>query len=532
MSTRNVRWQVGIRWNGSSYTDESARLISATGNYAVNAPGTPTVAGSGIVSQCTLVLNNYDDRYSANNPAADLYAYTNYGKYHHTWMYLNVSIDGGSNYYRIFSGVIAAMTEIGPTPGEASTVSIDCRDFCELYLNTRQSTATADMVTLYESGATELDIIEQFLDDAGLAESNYGWITHTTGVHGFDSTPEAGERGMFIIPVAWMDDESPIEECWGIAAACGGWFYNDVWSTTQPYFRYRNASHWALEAISTSGPDNEIRRSLGDYQGLQLSYDHTELYKEVTVEWASRKVGSTDVVWEPEEPIVVPAAGTKTVTAAFRTPVHSLDTLSYSASSHGGIDISADVSDDLASATPYAQRLELTFTNAHATYAAVLKNVQLTGKPIEGGPEGEVTKTSDNSFWSGRVAKRRAMRSSVWVQTESHADVLANMLMDVHEQPVAVYSLRGVKGDPQRKLGQKVRIYDSITFDTANEKAYITSMDFTLSGAGFYQNITAMDSEAIGYRYAETDPGYFVMGTNRISINSGDAGTNRGRLFY
>lgn len=525
MPTRDIRWQVGIRWDGSSYTDESDRLITATMNYQVSAPGTPTVSGGGIVSQCTLILNNNDRRYSSNNPDSDLYAYTNYGEYHHREMYVNVSIDGGSNYYRRFSGVIAQITEVTPTPFEAGTVTIDCRDYSELFLNTRSSTTMADMVDLYESGATEVDVITQFLSDVGLSSSNFAFATGTAG---------AGERGTFVVPLAWMDDESPIEECWAVAAACGGWFYNDVWSTAQPYFRYKNASHWALASISTSAPDNELRRENSDYAGLQITYDHNELFKEVTVEYSARKVGSADIIWEPENPIIVPAGGTKTVTAVFRTPVYAILSLSYSAATAGGIDISAAVSDDLGSATAYAQRVELTFTNSHATYAAVLKNVVMTGKPVEGGPEGERTQESTHSYWTGRTfgLKKRAIRSNVWLQTETQADVLANMLVDVHEQPAAVYTLAGLLGDPLRKLGQKIRIYDDTAFDTANEKAYIVSLDESVGRNGYRQNIVAMDSEAIGYRYAETDPTYFVLGTNRISTSAADAGSNRGLCFY
>lgn len=267
---------------------------------------------------------------------------------------------------------------------------------------------------------------------------------------------------------------------------------------------------------------------------MQVAYDHNELFKEVTVEWSARKVGSADVIWEPENPIIVPADGTKTVTAVFRTPVYGITSLTYSAATSGGIDISAAVSDDLSSATAYAQRVEVTFTNTHTTYAAVLKNVVMTGKPVEGGPEGERSYSSSHSYWSARTdgLKKRSVRSNIWLQTEPQADVLANMLMDVHEQPAATYTISGVRGDPRRKLGQKIRIYDEPAFDTANEKAYIVALDATLGRNGFWQNITAMDSEAIGYRYAETDPTYFVMGTNRISTSAADAGSNRGRLFY
>ena len=519
MSTRDIRWQLYIKWDGSNYVDESSRLISATGNYAINAPGTPTVAGSGIISQCTLMLGNHDGRYSTNNAAG--YVYLNggsFGKYHHREMYLNVSIDGGSNYHRVFSGVIVEINEIAPTPGEAGTVAIDCRDYSELFLNTRVSTPTNAVVSLYTGDSTESDVIEAFMGQDG--------IGLTTGGGGLTL-----DAGMFVVPFAWMDDESPIEECWNVASAAGGWFYADVWSESQPAFVYRNAQHWVTAAISTSAPDNELRRENGDYRQLQVKYDHSELYRDVTVEWSARKVGSTDTVWEPEEPIIVPASSSKTVTATFRTPVYDIETLTYSAATSGGIDISGSVSHALG--TEYAQRVDVTFTNAHATYAAILKNVVMTGKPIEGGPDGEITTESSHAHWADVTTglKKRAIRSSLWVQTETHADVLSQMLADVHEAPAAVYTITGVLGDPQRKLGQKLRLYDDTAFDTANEKAYITSLDFSLGLTGYMQNITAIDSEVM-YAYTESDPGYFVIDTNRISINSGDAGSNRGRLFY
>lgn len=515
MATRDVRWELYIEWDGTNPVDESSRLLSATGNYRINAPGTPTISGGGIVSQCTLILNNYDRRYSTNNAEGYIYNHgSSFGKYHHKEMYLNVSIDGGSNYYRIFSGVVVEINEIAPTVGEAGTVAIDCRDYSELYLDQRASTATADMLTLYNGDSTESDVIEQFLTDMGLG--------------GGSLTLDAG---MFSVPVAWMDDESPIEECWNVAAAAGGWFYADTWEEAQPAFVYRNAQHWVTAAISTSNPDNELHRDAGDFQQLQVKYDHSELYRDVTVEWASRKVASTDTIWEPEDAIIIPADSEKTVTATFRTPVYDIETLTYSAATAGGIDISADVSAVLG--TEYAQRVDITWTNAHTTYAAILKNVIMTGKPIEGGPDGESTTESSHTYWSGVTSglKKRALRSNVWVQTETHAEVLSQMLADIHEQPAAMYTITGVKGDPERKLGQKLRLYDDTAFDTANEKMYIIGLDFSLGLSGYMQNITAIDSEVM-YAYTETDPAYFVMGTNRISINSGDAGTNRGRLFY
>jgi len=528
MATRDIRWQLGIDWNSdgsyvSAETTELAnRLITATGNYRINAPGTPTVAGGGIVSQCTLILNNYDGRYSTNDPDSYIFnAGSSNGKYHHAPMFLKVSIDGGSNYHSVFAGVVVNMTEVGPTPNEASTVTIDCRDYSEKYLNQRSSTLIESMASLYANGATESDLIEQFLDDAGISNL-------------------IADPGMFVVPFGWMDDESCIEECWSLASACGGWFYANVWdSASIEEFVYKNAQHWIGETISTSAPDNQLRRQDGDYQAIQITHDHNELFNEVTVEWSSRVVDSEGVVWEPEQPIFVPANGTKSVTAIFRTPVYDISTLTYSAATSGGIDISSSVSDDLSSATKYAQRIEITFTNSHTTYAAVLKNVKLTGKPVVGGPDGESTNTASPSavaaYWDNgtRLGKKRALRSNVWLQTAVQSETLSAMLVDVHELPTAFYTLSGVKGDPRRTLGQKIQIYDEPAFSAVSEKAYIIGLDFTLGQNGFLQNIQAIDSEAL-YAYIESSPGYFELGTSRIATGDGstDSGSDRGRLFY
>lgn len=509
----NVRWQFYVKWDDVSFVEETDRIISIDYDTKMAKPGANTVGGSGIVSRINVNLANYDGRYSTNKPSGYIYTHTgSFGKYLNREVYLNVSIDGGSNYFRIFSGVIVDISEETPKPRQPSIAVMVCHDYSALYLNRRVSTTQEALRSLHFNISTESEVIKQFLSDVGLTLSNYDV-----------------DSGIFVIPFAWMDDESVIEEVWSIASACGGWFYNDIWDESQPKFVYKNAYHWNGESISTSAPNNVFNRSNGDFTDLSVSYNFDQLFKDVTVEWAGRKINAEDVIWEPENRIIVPANGTKTVTARFQYPVYSITGLSFGASTSGGIDITSAVS--CAYGTKYAQTVDITFTNSHTTYAAVLKDVKLSGKPVTGGPDGENKSESSHSYWSDHAEKNKALRTNIWIQTDVHSSVLSQMYSSIHGAPAAYYSLKGLAGDPRRKLGQKIRIYDDTAFDASNEVGYIVELSARISKSGFRQNIVVIDSEVL-YDYIDTDPGYFVIGTNRISTTSGDSGSNRGRLFY
>ncbi|MCA9835235.1 MAG: hypothetical protein KC435_14890, partial [Thermomicrobiales bacterium] len=91
----------------------------------------------------------------------------------------------------------------------------------------------------------------------------------------------------------------------------------------------------------------------------------------------------------------MPADDSVSVTATFRQPAYSISGISYTAATVGGIDITSDVTATFA--TQNAQRAEVTFTNANTTYAARLHDVTISGVPITGGPDGEVTATSSDT---------------------------------------------------------------------------------------------------------------------------------------
>ena len=106
MAGRVVGARFWVDWDfNGSYTEETTYLISASGDMRLVPPGAGLVNASGIISQMTVRLRNSAGRYSPQRTDGALYADIRDGKSYHAPCYLEVTIDGGSNYSRVFTGV-------------------------------------------------------------------------------------------------------------------------------------------------------------------------------------------------------------------------------------------------------------------------------------------------------------------------------------------------------------------------------------------------------------------------------------------
>lgn len=494
---RTIAYRIWIDWDfDGTYTNESAYLVQATGDLALSPPADFLAAGRGIVDRCQLELRNPSGRFSALNTSSPLYSAIQSGQAYHAPMYIEVSIDGGgSNYYRVFTGVCKIPQEAGLTVREGPIVRLDCRSRDELLLQRRFSTDLSTFQAWHDDGYNEGQIISAILTAAGI----------TTGT--------AIDPGLVRLDWAWLDDESVLEEIWALAAACGGRFYCDPDGT----MRYENATHWL--AHSASG--ETLTRA--DYdQGLELAYTDDDLYNVVTVEAASRYAAPDDVLWESEEPVMIPPSGSKAVTARLRQPAYTA-VVSYTAAAAGGENLASYIS---VTATYYAQRVELSIANSNPYWAAYLRPLQIVGRPVQGGPTQEesrdsATHGSNGAFFTTRGGRTRSMRSNPYVQSRAQAGMLALFLLHQSEYPRLTYRLRGVLGRPQRRLGDRVTISDSSVM-SANRDVFLVGIRWRLTPNGFQQDLEGIDAAAL-YPY-QTD-GYFVVGTNTLSATSK-------RIFY
>ena len=479
---RAIAARFWVAWDGSNYVSEAANLLSATGQCRYSAWGSGSLTGRGVTDQMTVTLANSDGRYSPLNTGSAIYANISGGGAYHRPCYFEVSVNGGGAYTRVFTGVIKIPKEQGSAFGSMPTVTIDCRSLDELYLNKRVSTTQSTFLALNAAGATEADIITQWLSDAGIASTDV-------------------DDGLVSIPWAWMDDESPIEDMWALAAAAGGRFY----ASADGIFKYENAQHLLFSPHSVS----QQTYTQADYKKLLVWYDDADLYSDVTIEVSGRIVEGTDVLWEPEEDVFIPAGATKTLTAQFRYPAYSIDAVNFAAASSGGKDLTASVT--VTDATYYAQRAEIEITNASA-YGAYLDDVNITGRPIIGGPRQDETAAVVASFWSGRALRNRRIGGNAYVQTAAHGQMMAQMLRDWLDTPKLMFRLENALGVAGRRLGDRITINDSSVMASSVD-AFVTAVSFTYTNKGWFQTIEAVEAASL-FPYAAAE--YFVIGTHTI----------------
>lgn len=489
----NVYARVKVWWNGATDSDETNYLVRASGSARFNPPGEAILSGRGMVDDMTVTLRNPAGRYSPLLTTGTLYASISGGGYYQRKVTFEVSIDGGSNYTTIFTGVVKTLQESGTSSKAAPEIVLTCRSTDDKALQRKYTSTRAGMAQRYDEGWTEAQIMGAFLTAIGYTVT----------------TDYVLDPGLFVIPWSWTDDESVLEEMWQLAAACGGRFY----CGPDGKFYYENATHWLGHSSSAETLDTN------DFGRLLVKYDDANLFNSVTVEVSPRQVAASDVLWEPDEDIVIPAGTTKNVVAKLRTPVYAVDAINWAATTAGGVDITSDVS---LSETQYAQRLTLAFTNGNATYAAHIRGLQVIGQAVVGAPSVEESATSTDGFWTGRDGRNRSLRGNPYIQSRPQAAMLAAMLCDWQDTPRLVFQLQGCPGKPTRALGQRITIGDSNSL-SSNRDAFITGLSWRYGVEGFLQDIEAVD--ATNY-YPET--AYFVIGTNVL----GASGAGTAPIFY
>jgi len=497
-----------------TYTDESAYLISADGGMRLANPEDSITSGRGIVDSASITLDNATGRFSPLNTASAITADIANGGAYHIPMYLRVSVDGVPNYSRVFTGVLKIPSEFGATSRQHPTVTFECRSWDEVILQQRVSTLQSAFVAIYDDGYTEEQIIAKWLTDAGMTDG----VEFTS--QAFGGTPTL-DPGLWVIPWAWLDDESPITDIWQLAAAAGGRFYADP----DGVFRYENAAHW----LYAPHPTSQATLTKDDFQTLTPWYDDGELYKAVEVEIAPRELLDSSVIWKADIVETIPANSSRTIVARMRQPAYAITTpvqsTDWVAITSGGTDISSSVSIVL---TKYAQRVSLEITNAHATQAANLVVLQLRGQAVDGARRGSESKTSTNAFWVkgvrtnwGRTGRTRSLSSNPYIQSSAQGAMLAEFLRDRMELPRLNFKLSNVNGIPARRLGDRLTVTDADVM-TSSRDFFLTEISFRLGREGFRQDYVGIDATTL-YPYSSS---YFIINTNALHASAS------ARVFY
>ncbi len=502
---------VYVLWDGVNWTDESANVVTASGELALVAPASAITSPAGTTDRLTLTLRNPDNRYSTLVSSSALYAYIVAGLAYQAPVYVNITVNGAE--IRLFTGVLKLSSEQILGALAAPQVTFDVRSRDELLLNQRLSTAQGDFTAWADAPLTEADLIVAWLSAAGMVDGE-DFVTRAYCVaHTLDLGLATIDQGRFTIPWAWLDDEAVTEEIWRLAAACGGRLYTNEWGI----FHYENMAHWALDDSTPTAIDD------GAYVVLDVNYEDNDLYSSVTVEIAGREFGESAILWQPDAKLSVPPGGSITITAKLNQPVYGPYSVTYNAITPGARDISGDVSIDT---TGYAQHVDLTFSNANADHMALLRNVALIGVPVDSLRAEEVTQVSSNAFWTGKHGRNRRLSGNPYIQNRAQAQMLAEFLRDRSETPHTLYTVSGA-ALPAVPLGGKISLNDTHGMSIAHT-ALIIARSWSFGPAGFAETVKALDALNLYLYAAPTSPSYFVIGTSTLGALSATPGV----LFY
>lgn len=505
---RVIGCRVWFDWDfNGSFTEETANLVRCSGDSRFNPPEANLFASSGIVDKASIELRNAAGRYSPLNTGGALYASIQNGGAYHVPCYVETTIDGGGSWQRVFTGITQIPRETGRTYDGMPTVQFECKGRDELLRQVRRSTSQSDFRSRADAGLNEAELITAYLQAEGLSSGDY-----------------AIDSGTVVIPWAWLDDESPLEDMWQMAAAAGGRLYVDA----DGKWRYENMQHWLRSPHQTS----QQTYTNADWQRLEAYYDDNELYSRVTVEYASRQVDEQTVLWEPDEVVQVPAGGSRVITATFNSPAWSAPLTAWRAASVGGTDITASVT---VTAAFSAQRATLTIANGHATMAATIYPFQILAQAATGGPSADEERNTwddgvNSAFYTNRGQRNRSLRGNVYIQSRAQAGTLAQFLLDRYEQPRLKYRIDGLLGNGARRPGDRVTIND-VSVMSAGRAAMVLAVRWRYGETSYLMDVEAMDAANL-YTYAGTSPSYFIIGGAGVGNQLGAAHANRGRIFY
>lgn len=507
-AVRTVCVELLIGWGLSAWpsdwaaeaTDETDRLLSC--NWSRRLSYEPLRPGTGEVARLTLVLDNRDQRYSPFNTGGALYSdlldsTTTTGgstvEYPKLWqipvrlrMGFN-DADNGDEFITVFSGII---------DGEAS----------ELY------GVQGDRLTLtvLDRGAVLLR-----LKDSTELKTNWRvdeWIRFLCATVG---GIEGGsyDHGFAVVPYAWLDDENVYKDAQMAAASEGGHFFFDETGLPQ----YKNVLWWLTDSDCTS---SQWTFTTARFVDFSPTYSWDTVGTGVVVEYEGRYPAGQQSLYRSDETITVLSNDTTEILAKFSYPAEEVYTPDdWQAISAGGIDLRPIV--NLTLSDIYAQRCTVTFRNdAGWEYQEVgfVPAFEITGRAIIGSQPKEIIRDVASPLIPYTVQSR--VSGNPWIQTETQAQLLAELIADRMQYPRITYSVNA-KAVPWLQLGDKVTLSASDVL-TDTRDGHITGLSFSWQpDSAFTMRVDVVDDDGL-FEYED----YFIIGTSKYGTGAG-----KGRFY-
>lgn len=497
---RNLSFSVLFDWDNSGNFDfdETDYVVSVGGDESMSPPGEGAFSGNGYVTEISVSLVNTGGRFSVNNSLSPLFSYINNGGFLQRKVIVGITLDGLSTV--LFRGYVKSIDEEIHTTSKVGTVNVKCRSQDDIYKGMQSSSLASITKNVLFEQYDESEIIKRILEAAGLVDN----IHFRSQAY---SNPTL-DRGLFVIPYFWLDKESPIEDCWLLANACSGRFF---YNANDGLLYYKNAFEYGKERGGTS------QATLTESNVADFTYESIDqdLIESVSVTARPRYITDTQEIWTSEKPIRIYPSETITIDADINNPIVEYNSNSYTLTSASGQLVTSGIT---VVPTVYSQSIKFQVTNS-TNRLLFLRNFTVLGRQLEPLDNIDYARTSSSSFWSTRNGSEKKINANAYVQTFAQAKSLGDIVLDRQSQFSPKMRVSRYKGSTVLKLGDRVTV--NITNRVPTSEFIITSVKWSLSSSGFYQDFELLKADGL---YGLSTTSYFIIGTHKETDNK--------KLFY
>lgn len=494
MAARLIDIAVFFMWDGVSYTEETANLISANGTLEMVAPGESFLSSKQVIQRASITLANNALRYSIENASSPIYAYIADGALYQRKCQIRFKEGAGGSWENVFTGYIKLPTY----DYVRNTVTFAVWDIGEIL---RQKFSTGMLQDYLEH-----EIVAYYLALAGLTDGvDYISPAYADANPG---TTETIEYSTTPVPFSWLDDEPVVSEIVDIAQSSGSRFYVDQ----DGLVHYERNTFWLGAPGYT--PETLDATNLGEFT---TQYDDKAFYDAITVEYTEREPGAgSEELWKLQKPKTILAGQSETIVARYRYPAVSVDAPvaneTYFITDVNGNDVSGSVTFNVDLSN--AQQGEITIDNITAA-TVVLSQMSLYGVALHGQPSEQYTADAGGSY-----GRRIDVRGNPYLLTRLQAQRVADFLAWWYGALKLLLPLSNIPGKANRGLGRRVTVewYDRGSDTTYSYDAIIMQCQWRInvdprSGALQYsQNLTALEDVFTG--------NYFIIGTSAFGDGS------------
>jgi hypothetical protein len=307
---------------------------------------------------------------------------------------------------------------------------------------------------------------------------------------------------------SWISGENLIDELFQIARAGGGQIYQDdlgVVRYVQPFSFADLTPYGGLLYTPYEFEDDVF-----------LGYTHRlttyEKVGKVVSNFVPRTLQPTQVIYEDKSPRFFHAAEVKTVVLEMQWPIWEYETIDATSVSAILVDNHA-VTPTVGSVTTSATKVSITITNPNATTPMVVNAIKISGRPLTAGESKTI------SYGSGDP--ERNVEDSPYIQSEPFATKLVRMIYDFYSTPREIVTLQGCIYDPDRFVGEPIKIQSSFNRTYLGGGSYMDNDDlYRIIAIRHSRTGTEMEIDAVNIEGLPTRDQFFIIGTTYSGANS------------